>query len=58
MHLNIANYFRISNMVEKLCTFYGKEICEHDGVKYFSFPEVEKLAESQVWFSLIVNTFE
>lgn len=35
-------------MVEKLCTFYGEEICEYDGVKYYSFPDVNKLSGSQV----------
>ncbi|XP_014360721.2 N-glycosylase/DNA lyase [Papilio machaon] len=39
---------RISSMVEKLCTFYGEEICEYEGVKYYSFPDVNKLSGSQV----------
>ncbi|XP_068623607.1 N-glycosylase/DNA lyase [Battus philenor] len=39
---------RISNMVEKLCTYYGEEICECNGVKYYTFPDVDKLAELQV----------
>ncbi|CAG5047652.1 unnamed protein product [Parnassius apollo] len=39
---------RISSMVDKLCMFYGEEICNHDGVKYFTFPEVEKLSDPQV----------
>ncbi|XP_072934288.1 N-glycosylase/DNA lyase [Epargyreus clarus] len=39
---------RISSMVEKLCTYYGEEICNHDGVTYYSFPEVEKLAQPKV----------
>ncbi|CAG9791576.1 unnamed protein product [Diatraea saccharalis] len=39
---------RISSMVEKLCTHYGDEICTTDGVTYFSFPQVEKLAVCDV----------
>lgn len=35
-------------MVEKLCKHYGEEICELDGMKYYSFPDVEKLANPQV----------
>lgn len=35
-------------MVEKLCKHYGEEICEHEGVVYYAFPEVEKLAKPQV----------
>lgn len=35
-------------MVEKLCKHYGEEICELDGMMYYSFPDVEKLANPQV----------
>lgn len=40
--------FRISGMVEKLCTHYGEEICKHDGITYYAFPEVDNLAEGKV----------
>ncbi|XP_026313497.1 N-glycosylase/DNA lyase isoform X3 [Hyposmocoma kahamanoa] len=39
---------RISSMVEKLCTHYGEEICHHEGITYYAFPEVEKLSEAKV----------
>ncbi|CAH2233943.1 jg21426 [Pararge aegeria aegeria] len=39
---------RISSMVEKLCKHYGEEICEQDGVTYYSFPDVEKLSTPKV----------
>ncbi|KAG6449750.1 hypothetical protein O3G_MSEX006239 [Manduca sexta] len=39
---------RISSMVEKLCSQYGDEICKHDGVTYYAFPEVEQLAQPEV----------
>lgn len=37
-------YYRISTMVEKLCTHYGEKICEYEGDTYYAFPEVEKLS--------------
>ncbi|CAH0402677.1 unnamed protein product [Chilo suppressalis] len=39
---------RISTMVEKLCTHYGDEICTVDGVTYYSFPQIENLADNKV----------
>ncbi|KAJ8951220.1 hypothetical protein NQ318_010247 [Aromia moschata] len=48
---------RISSMVEKLARFYGEEICEIDGEKYFSFPNVEALADSSVEEKLKANGF-
>ncbi|KOB67824.1 putative N-glycosylase/DNA lyase, partial [Operophtera brumata] len=42
------NKDQISSLVEKLCTHYGEEICQHDGVTYYAFPEVEKLSQSKV----------
>ncbi|XP_075227550.1 N-glycosylase/DNA lyase-like isoform X2 [Lycorma delicatula] len=39
---------RISSMVEKLCTFYGKKICQIDNQDYFAFPTVEALAQPGV----------
>ncbi|CAH0713670.1 unnamed protein product, partial [Brenthis ino] len=42
------NISRISSMVEKLCKHYGEEICEHEDVIYYAFPEVKNLAKPQV----------
>ncbi|XP_044739065.1 N-glycosylase/DNA lyase isoform X2 [Chrysoperla carnea] len=42
------NINRITSMVEKLCQFYGKEICEIDNKIYYAFPTVDKLAEPHV----------
>ncbi|XP_052738768.1 N-glycosylase/DNA lyase isoform X2 [Bicyclus anynana] len=39
---------RISSLVEKLCKHYGEEICEFDGVAYYSFPDVENLSDPKV----------
>lgn len=39
---------RISSLVEKLCTHYGKQICEVDGETYFTFPNLEALAANGV----------
>ncbi|KAJ8928614.1 hypothetical protein NQ314_018826 [Rhamnusium bicolor] len=57
---NIARYvvcFRISSMVEKLARFYGNEICEINGDKYYTFPNVETLAERSVEERLKLNGF-
>lgn len=35
-------------MVEKLCSLYGSFICSYDGKKYYSFPEISKLASEEV----------
>lgn len=43
----IFNY-RITSLVEKLCTMFGNEICEIGDQKYFSFPPVEKLAGNEI----------
>ncbi|XP_023021512.2 8-oxoguanine DNA glycosylase [Leptinotarsa decemlineata] len=48
---------RISGMVEKLAKFYGKEICELNGEKYYSFPKVESLAQKSVEANLRTNGF-
>ena len=42
------NISRISQMVEKLCTYYGEEIIQLNGKTYFDFPKVEKLMETEV----------
>lgn len=39
---------RISSLVNKLCSNYGELICEHDGQKFYAFPELERLAEDGV----------
>ncbi|CAH4033866.1 N-glycosylase/DNA lyase [Pieris brassicae] len=39
---------RISSMVEKLCTHYGEKICEVNDISYYSFPDVDKLAQPKV----------
>lgn len=44
-------------MVEKMATFYGNEICQLDGVTYYSFPRVDKLAEKSVEEKLKSNGF-
>lgn len=41
-------FFRISSMVEKLCTHYGEKICEVNEKVYYAFPNVEKLAHPKV----------
>ncbi|XP_018562048.1 N-glycosylase/DNA lyase [Anoplophora glabripennis] len=48
---------RISSMVEKLATFYGEEICEIDGEKYYAFPKVNLLAQQSVEEKLRTNGF-
>lgn len=45
---DVFGLFRITGLVEKLCTNYGKKICEEDGVSYYSFPEVQALAPDEV----------
>ena len=42
------NISRISSMVEKLCTNYGRPIAEVDGKMYYSFPRVSCLAQAGV----------
>ncbi|KAG5882733.1 hypothetical protein JTB14_004030 [Gonioctena quinquepunctata] len=48
---------RISSMVEKLAKFYGEEICELNGEKFYSFPKVESLAQKSVEEKLKSNGF-
>ncbi|KAJ8925594.1 hypothetical protein NQ315_009434 [Exocentrus adspersus] len=48
---------RISSMVEKLANYYGEEICELNGEKYYSFPKVELLAQESVEEKLRTNKF-
>ncbi|GEQ71663.1 hypothetical protein JCM33374_g5349 [Metschnikowia sp. JCM 33374] len=42
------NVKRISKMCDALCTEYGTYINEHDGVRYYSFPGPEVLADAEV----------
>lgn len=35
-------------MVDKMCVLYGNKICEIEGETYYSFPEVEALAQPGV----------
>jgi len=42
------NIIRISSLVEKLCTHYGEFLCEFNGEKYYSFPEVASLSKPEV----------
>lgn len=39
---------RISGMVEKLCRFFGEQICTVDNQDYYSFPTIEALAGPDV----------
>ncbi|XP_030763517.1 N-glycosylase/DNA lyase [Sitophilus oryzae] len=48
---------RISSMVEKLAQYYGKKICDIDGTSYYSFPEVNALADNSVEQKLRNNGF-
>lgn len=40
--------FRITSMVEKLCTLYGDTLAEVDGTLYYDFPPIAALADSGV----------
>ncbi len=40
--------FRISGMVENLCTHYGVKVCDLDGKSFYAFPTVEALAKEEV----------
>lgn len=44
-------------MVEKLAQFYGSEICTLDEITYYSFPNIEALAEKGVEEKLRKNGF-
>lgn len=35
-------------MVEKMCKLYGEKVTDHDGVTYFGFPQLERLASEGV----------
>ncbi|XP_012527406.1 N-glycosylase/DNA lyase isoform X1 [Monomorium pharaonis] len=42
------NISRISNMVEKLCSLFGRKICLIEGKEYYDFPTIEVLKEKNV----------
>lgn len=42
------NISRISGLVEKICTHYGDKICDYNGVTFYNFPDVGKLAPPPV----------
>ena len=48
---------RITSMVEKLAQYYGKKICDINGESYYTFPEVEDLADKGVEQKLRDNGF-
>lgn len=45
-HLFIS--FRISNMVEKLCSLFGRKICSIEDKDYYDFPTIEALKKKDV----------
>lgn len=42
------NISRISNMVEKLCSLFGRKICSIEDREYYDFPTIEVLKEKNV----------
>lgn len=38
------NITRISSMIEKMCQSFGQKLVEVDGTNYYSFPDIESLA--------------
>jgi len=48
---------RITSMVDKLAQYYGDKICDINGTSYYTFPEVEKLADTGVEQKLRDNGF-
>lgn len=57
VELSNSYYYRITSMVEKLAQFYGKKICDYNGTTYYSFPNVESLANDEVEQTLRENGF-
>lgn len=45
---DLLSTFRISSMVEKLCSLYGEVIATIDGITYHSFPSSKALADPSV----------
>lgn len=48
---------RISSLVEKLCTNYGKNICSYENVDYYSFPDISDLNDKKVESELRLASF-
>lgn len=48
------SYFRISSMVEKMCSLYGERIEE---TTYYAFPSIEKLIGEQIEEDLKIAKF-
>jgi len=51
------NIQRISQMVEKMCIFYGEKIAEYEGKTYYDFPPVERLSGEKVEKKLREESF-
>ena len=56
MAINIID-FRITTMVEHLCTNYGTRIAEIDDKIYYNFPQIETLSYEKVEKELRVANF-
>lgn len=41
-------YYRISSLVEKLCTNYGPKICDIEGAPFYAFPDFSALSKPEV----------
>lgn len=44
-------------MVESMCNLYGGKLAEVDGVEYYDFPSIEKLADPSVVSRLHKSSF-
>lgn len=42
----------IKTMVEKMCSLYGEQIATVDGVTYYDFPTIDRLADAKVQSAL------
>lgn len=42
------NITRISGMIERMCQHFGEKITQLDGIDYYSFPSIERLAGDDV----------
>lgn len=45
---NMLLFYRISNMVEKLCSLFGQKICSVDNKEYYDFPTIESLKKKNI----------
>jgi N-glycosylase/DNA lyase len=48
---------RISQLVEKVCTKYGQQICQFQDVDYYNFPEIAALQHSHIEQELRAASF-